>query len=1395
MAINAGAMYASLGLRLQGIAQSQQAFGKAMKDMAKQVDDVQQKLISLESKAKQTGQSVASSAEKIAPTMEKVEKSFKQTEAAIFQSAQRMRTVGYLTSIVLTAPMTLAGKEALNTAKDFEYSMAMITGLVGHAREEVEEFKKVILKMAPALSQTPQALADALYYVLSAGFKEGAEALNIVEIAAKGATAGLGKVEDMAKLLVYAMNAYKDSGLSAQRTADVFTAAVREGAIEADGFANAIHSVIPISAALGVRIEEVAGAMAAMSLQGASAQNAAVYLKGVMNSLMKLKPTSGGGKMLESMGYSVDSIVHKLKKPGGLMTVLGELKEIAEKKGGMPVIKEIFRDVRGLTGDLSLMGDNFEYNLQVIKDVTNASGDLERAFLAQSDEMKKRLDAVTSKIESIKILFGKELGKVIIPIMEKWSDKLVEITNRFDELDDGIKKTLFHIAGLVAAIGPLALLGSVIKYAWGGFFVTVVKQGKFAVQIFRGLRGNAEALAKAGELNSKATGWITKIVQASSAVGGWKMLAQNVLKTVGSFTRLAGPIAAIATALGVGIVKFAKYTKQVKEAAKENDLFHKTMLSVNGELKKLNQVSTVIDIPSMDFSEMVSNQEKARKVWQAAYDQYHSLDALRKENPKQDKQFLKMMKEQTKQAETAKEVYDALTVAIRKYAREELAAARQVLKDKLLEDEEATVQFQQKIQDIIDTMHRKLKSIEIRAEIKEFNKEPFDIVEEKVKVIQKALDDLTGEEIQLTFKDPRVKNIALQLRSLGYDFTGVSKKASEFLNEFNADIKKIDMKRLLLGPTFDSNTAKLQATERALDGYIDRLLTPIDKEGLILEPTQEQLAKIRQMSKDIEQYKKVQQELVDKESLALLQAEAKAFGNMAGKIEVLNYELQASQRYLRDLLKKRYSTGFVDEKVIQKTVRRIQDVQMALIDLENQQDLTYLKDMNRKFFDLSENTAELEGNIDALHKKLKLLSELGKGKTMEFKVLYDQVTLLKNLQVVADRAGDALGDIFDVLIEGGDETLTTWQNIGVVVKDLVKDIIKDIVRLIARTLVLKAVMKNLKFEGYEDIGKAMEDSIAGGIAALIQGLGKVNKLVETNNPLKGINKVTGIMPNVGSGVIDPNELIPNTALLESASSKLMDLADKTELYGKSVENTTILQNIGTQALDASTSSKEISVVTSTALAGAERIEEHATEMNTAAKVAAIPVEKTKAAVEASSIPITKTKASTDIHSAGASFLQSVSKLPFPLNLIAMGALLAAFSAGVSAIVNASRLAKGGIVPEGYPNDTFPALLTSGEVVIPEDKLKAMFGNEPKVMETIKKNISVIPKLAEGGIVPPGYPNDSYPALLSSNEAVIPLDRIQRKGIFDETDGEVVFRIGQDELYGILKKKMKRTTIY
>ena len=95
------------------------------------------------------------------------------------------------------------------------------------------------------------------------------------------------------------------------------------------------------------------------------------------------------------------------------------------------------------------------------------------------------------------------------------------------------------------------------------------------------------------------------------------------------------------------------------------------------------------------------------------------------------------------------------------------------------------------------------------------------------------------------------------------------------------------------------------------------------------------------------------------------------------------------------------------------------------------------------------------------------------------------------------------------------------------------------------------------------------------------------------------------------------------------------------------------------------------------------------------------------------------------------------------------------------------LKEGGVVPQGYPNDTFPARLSSGEIVIPKDKYKDIdplrqladkgrinarefFDMPAEYMKTLQ-----IPKLQTGGVIPPGYPNDTYPAFLSSGETVLP----------------------------------------
>lgn len=61
--------------------------------------------------------------------------------------------------------------------------------------------------------------------------------------------------------------------------------------------------------------------------------------------------------------------------------------------------------------------------------------------------------------------------------------------------------------------------------------------------------------------------------------------------------------------------------------------------------------------------------------------------------------------------------------------------------------------------------------------------------------------------------------------------------------------------------------------------------------------------------------------------------------------------------------------------------------------------------------------------------------------------------------------------------------------------------------------------------------------------------------------------------------------------------------------------------------------------------------------------------------------------------------------------IATGALVAAAGAIEIATISSQGLAKGGIVPAGFPNDTYPASLTSGEMVIPPKKLPDIISNQ------------------------------------------------------------------------------------
>lgn len=75
---------------------------------------------------------------------------------------------------------------------------------------------------------------------------------------------------------------------------------------------------------------------------------------------------------------------------------------------------------------------------------------------------------------------------------------------------------------------------------------------------------------------------------------------------------------------------------------------------------------------------------------------------------------------------------------------------------------------------------------------------------------------------------------------------------------------------------------------------------------------------------------------------------------------------------------------------------------------------------------------------------------------------------------------------------------------------------------------------------------------------------------------------------------------------------------------------------------------------------------------------------------------------------------------------------------------------------------------------------------------IIKNLTAPTGLAEGGIIPPGFSNDTFPARLSSNEAVIPLDKIHKYIGTNNGDGDVLItRFRGNDMELMLARNGKR----
>ncbi len=397
-----------------------------------------------------------------------VASSLKSAGKSVQRFGQGVSRVGKSLLVGLTTPIIAFGAASVKLGTDFDASMQKIVGLVGVGQAQVDEWKKDILKLGPALGKSPQELSDGMFAVTSAGFR-GKAAMDVLTASGKASAGGLGEVITVADAVTSAVTAYGEKVLGASQATDILTAAVREGKLEAASLAPVLGSVLPMASAMGIAFEDVAGTLAVMSRTGTNAAEGATAISAIMLTLQK--PTDEARKMVEGAGLSFQQLRDIVREPGGIIEVMRTLKDTFGEDE--EALSKVIPNVRALRAAMNILAQDGKTVDSVMAGVANSTGSTEKAWITAGKTAKGRFASAMSQVKSTLIEISKTVLPLVLTAVDKLQSFLKSGTEMWKSFSDTTKKVIVIVAGVAAAIGPL-LIGLGITITTLGFALSAI---------------------------------------------------------------------------------------------------------------------------------------------------------------------------------------------------------------------------------------------------------------------------------------------------------------------------------------------------------------------------------------------------------------------------------------------------------------------------------------------------------------------------------------------------------------------------------------------------------------------------------------------------------------------------------------------------------------------------------------------------------------------------------------------------------------------------------------------------------------------------------------------------------------------------------------------------------
>lgn len=434
-----------------------------------------------------------------------------------------MQRTGRRLSVGLTAPLATLSLTSQRTFSEFESNLQTIVGLVGVAQGQVDEWRDALLALGPAVGRGPGELADAMFFITSAG-QRGEAALEALESSARASASGLGVTRDVALAVVSAMNTWEDSGLSAASATDVLVKTIREGNLDAASLSGSLGRVLGTAKAAGAGFSDLGGAIAVMSRQGLNADESVTALNSVFTLLLNSGPQARD--VLGGVGLSLAELRRQLREEG-LLAVLQTLSSAFE--GNVEQLAQFIPNQRALRAVLSITGQDAEKVAAIFGSVRDATGALDEAYAAIANTAEMRVARAHAKTQASAIRFGDVMKEVTVPATEALADALDDLTAQLEEMPESAQRTVASLVALAAATGPAMVAVGSLGIAFGKLRSSALVTSAFASlkDSVTFLRAGFGGAATAGEALKAA-------ITGGTAVAGGGVIA---------FVALAGAVA------------------------------------------------------------------------------------------------------------------------------------------------------------------------------------------------------------------------------------------------------------------------------------------------------------------------------------------------------------------------------------------------------------------------------------------------------------------------------------------------------------------------------------------------------------------------------------------------------------------------------------------------------------------------------------------------------------------------------------------------------------------------------------------------------------------------------------------------------------------------------------